>query len=602
MSKRTHTLLSRIVLTFTMIAGMIAFLIPLNLIVAIQSEVSRAGIEEPLLSNILSISHLGGRLFTLAFYAVAIAFVIGLFATNTILKPLRQLESAAQELERGNLAYRVQIDSQDEFDQLAGLINRMAARLQDSFAFLEQRITERTQGLVVASQIGMTIIEKVSNPYTMMMEAVEIIRSRFNLYHAQIYLLDSSGHNLTLSAATGEIGAHLLRQGHHLPVGPGSINGRAVSGQQTMVVEDTRTSTDFLYNPLLPLTRSEMAIPLMIGEQAIGVLDLQSERSGTLNEINRPIYEMLAGHLAVAIRNALLFAETMQVRDDLIERTHRLAVAGWQEFLDGIQRSEKIGFVYAQEEVIPLVEAGSTPLQGEDMLAVPIELAGAKIGEIYLADEPGRAWTAQETEIIRATANQIALQLENLRLLAQAEKYRQEAEQAVRRLTREGWEEYLQQSREIQTSFLYDGEKVSAVQEPDELEAVLSSEIRVRGETIGQLSLLGVEADALSENERDLVVAVTERLSAHIENLRLSAQTEQALAVSQKLAQREQALRQITAAVRSSTNLETILRTTARELGSLLGRRTLVQLTSLTKDVSAGSEPGNGASPEQSKD
>lgn len=602
MPKRTHTLLSRVIFTFVVVVGLMTILITLNLIVAIQGEASRAGIEDATLNAILSLSHLGGRLLTLSFYAILLAFVIGLFSANTILKPLRQLEQAAKELEKGNLAYRVQVASQDEFAHLASLVNRMAARLQDSFAFLEQRIVERTQDLTIASQIGVTITEKVSNPYEMMMEAVEIIRSRFSLYHAQIYLLDPSGCHIILGAATGEIGAKLLRQAHRLAVGPGSINGRAVSEQRTMVIEDTQTSADFLANPLLPLTRSEMAIPLMVGKQVIGVLDLQSERPGALSEVNRPVYEMLAGHLAVAIRNANLFTETLQVRDELMERTRHLAVAGWREFLDGIQRSEKVGFVYAQEEVIPLMEAGSTPIQGEDMLAVPIELAGAKIGEICLADEPGRAWTAQETEIIRATANQIAQQLENLRLIAQAEKYRTEAEEALRRLTREGWDEYLQQSRGMQTSFLYDGEKVSAVQGPDELEAVLSSDIRVRGETIGQLSLLGVETDALSENERDLVGVVTERLSAHIENLRLSAQTEQALAVSQKLAQREQALRQITAAVRSSTNLETILRTTARELGSLLGRRTLVQLTPLTKDVSAGSEPGNGASPEQSQD
>ncbi len=602
MSKRTHTLLSRVILSFMVVAGVVAFLLPLNLVIAIQGEVSQAGIQDETLYTILSLSHLSGRLLTLSFYAVALAFVVGLFAANAILKPLRQLEEAAKELEKGNLAYRVQIDSRDEFEHLAGLVNRMATRLQDSFAFLEQHIAERTQDLTIVSQVGATITEKVSNLYEMMTEAVEIIRSRFHLYHVQIYLLDPSGRNLILNAATGDIGSQLLRQSHRLPVGRGSINGRAASELQTVVAEDTRLSADFLPNPLLPLTRSEMAIPLTVGKQTIGVLNVQSEYPGALSDTNRPVFELLAGQLAVAIRNALLFMETVQVRDELEQHSRRLTAKGWQEFLDGIQRSERIGFSYAQEEVIPLVEVDSAPAQGEDMLVAPIELAGTKIGEIRLGDEPGRAWTASEREIIQATAAQVAQHLENLRLLAQAESYRAEAEQAIRRLTREGWDEYLRQSREMQTGYLYDGERVSPTTQPDDLDAALSCDIKVRGESIGQLSILGDTTATLSDEEQELIASVTERLGAHIENLRLSAQTEEALARSQKLAQREQALRQVTAAVRGSTNLETILRTTARELGNLLGRRILVQLTPPAKNEPAASGSGNGSSADRLAD
>jgi len=341
MSKRKHTLLSRVIIIFVVIAGLIALLIPLNLIVAVRDEVTKAGIEDPMLSTTLSISHLIGRLLTLSLYAVSIAFVIGLFAANTILKPLRQLEEAAKELEKGNLAYRVTVDSNDEFEHLASLINRMAARLQDSFVFLEQRIAERTQDLAIASQISVTVTEKVANQYEMMAEAVEIIRARFNLYHTQIYLLDPSGRNLILSAGTGEIGAQLLRKSHRLPVGLGSINGRAVSEKRILVVEDTQKSVDFLPNPLLPLTRSEMAMPMFVGEKIIGVLNLQSEYPAALNESNRPVFETLAGQLAVAIQNASLFAETMQVRDELAERSRHLTVEGWQEFLKNCRKDIK---------------------------------------------------------------------------------------------------------------------------------------------------------------------------------------------------------------------------------------------------------------------
>lgn len=531
--------------------------------------------------------------------AVSILFTVVLlwFLAGRIVHPLRELTQAASAISQGNLSILIKVHSSDETGVLADAFNTMTNNLRDLFSTLEQRVAERTQDLETASEVGKAITEKVANQYEMLKHAVEIIRERFDLYYTQIYLVDPSGRNLVLSAGTGEVGAQLMRMSHRLPIGLGSINGRAASEKRAVIIENTEKSTNFLPNPLLPQTRCEMSVPLMVGDKVVGVLDMQSERPGFLNETNLPAFNALAGQLAIAIQNASLFAQTEQDRLQIEEQARRLTAAGWQEFLDGIQRSERIGFSYAQNEVIPLVEVESMPAQEEEMLAVPIELAGAKIGEICLADEPGRAWTTQEVEIIRAVAGQVAQQLESLRLLAQAEKYRSEAEQALRRLTREGWEEYLLQRQEMSTAFLYDGEKVLTMGRPQALESALSSEIKIRGETVGQLSILNAETEALSEEEQSLVASVAERLSTHLENLRLTAQTEQALAVSQKLAQREQALRQITAAVRSSTNLETILRITARELGNLLGRRTLVQLTPPAREVSVS--PGNGDSPDQ---
>ncbi len=524
--------------------------------------------------------------------AMSLAAGLGLYLGTVFTRPITNLSSVAQRIAKGDLSARAAVESRDEIGVLAATFNNMASQLRNMIEALERRVAERTKDLEIASEVGRAITEKIANQYEMMAEAVEIIRSKFNLYYTQIYLVDPSGRSLVLKAGTGEEGIQLMRRSHSLPIGLGSINGRAASEKRAVIIEDTEKSAGFLSNPLLPLTRSEMAVPLMVAGQVVGVLDLQSEQPGALNETNLPAFTALAGQLAVAIQNASLFTQTMQARAELEEQARRLTAKGWQEFLDGIERSEKIGFSYAQDEIVPVVEVEAPPVEAEYMLSTPIEVAGLKVGEICLVDEPDRVWTAEESKVIRATAAQVAQHVENLRLLAEAEKYRSEAEQALRRLTREGWEEYLQQSREMQTGFLYDGEKVTPVNGLEERETTLSSDIKVRGETIGQLSILDADDPTLSEEEQKLIASVAERLSAHIENLRLSQQTEQALAVSQKLAQREQALRQITAAVRSSTNLETILRTTAREVGSTLGRRVLVKLESQMSDVSA-SEPSS---------
>ncbi|MFZ5822674.1 MAG: GAF domain-containing protein [Chloroflexota bacterium] len=511
-----------------------------------------------------------------------ILFTIALlwFLAGQIVRPVKALTQAASAVSQGNLSIVANVHSNDETGVLAAAFNTMTGNLKNLVSTLEQRVTERTQDLETASEVGKAITEKVANQYEMMAQAVEIIRERFNLYYTQIYIVDPSGRNLVLSAGTGEVGTQLMRKSHYLPIGLGSINGRAASEKRAVVIESTEKNANFLPNPLLPLTRCEMSVPLMVGDIVVGVLDMQSERPGALNETNLPAFTALAGQLAVAIQNASLFAQTTQAHAEMEEQARRLTAEGWQGFLDGIERSERIGYCYAQNEIIPLVDVALPSIENVNVLSAPINITGAKVGEIRLEDEPGRTWTAAENEIIQATATQIAQQVENLRLLAQAESYRAKAEQAVRRLMREGWDEYLNQNPGTENGFIYDGEKVTSMEEQnDALEPIASYDIKVHGEPVGQFSIAGTGVFSFSEDELELVKVITEQLSAHIENLRLSVQTEQALSLSQKLAKREQTLRQITNAVRSSTNPETILRTAARELGNILGRRTMVQLT-----------------------
>jgi GAF domain-containing protein len=120
-------------------------------------------------------------------------------------------------------------------------------------------------------------------------------------------------------------------------------------------------------------------------------------------------------------------------------------------------------------------------------------------------------------------------------------------------------------------------------------ESALNLPLKVRDETIGKIVVQGIGSN--DEEAVSLANAVAERLGAHIESLRLSRQTEQALATTQKQAEREQALRQITSAVRGSTDPATILRSAARELGTLLGRKTIFRLTTTAEQFSQAPRP-----------
>jgi transcriptional regulator with GAF, ATPase, and Fis domain len=191
----------------------------------------------------------------------------------------------------------------------------------------------------------------------------------------------------------------------------------------------------------------------------------------------------------------------------------------------------------------------------------------------------GESPIARTEELINAVARQVAQQIENLRLLDSAERFRYEAEQASRRLTHEGWQEYTDANADKGLGYLYDLKEVRAYNQDKDSQAeesALNLPLKVRDEIIGRLVVQGIESN--DEESVSLANAVAERLGAHIESLRLSMQTEQALSTTKKQAQREQALRQITSAVRGSTDPTIILKTAARELGNLLGRKTIVHL------------------------
>ncbi|MFZ5921172.1 MAG: GAF domain-containing protein [Chloroflexota bacterium] len=390
---------------------------------------------------------------------------------------------------------------------------------------LEQRVADRTHDLELASEIGRAVAEKVENLGEMLTSAAEMIRSRFDLYYTQVYLTDASGRSLVLQAGTGDVGKQLLLQGHRLAVAANSLNSRAASSQQPVLVGDTQESANFLANPLLPLTRSELAVPLIASDKVVGVLDMQSERPGAFSEANLPAFQVLAGQLAIAIQNSALFEQAKEARSEVEQQARRLTVSGWQEFLNAVERSESIGYVFEQGEVLPLVEAGDPA--SPNALVIPVQIAGATFGEFRLTDGEIRKWTATEKEIVQAAMSRMAGHIENLRLLAQAERYRAEAEQVSRRLTSEGWNEYLRTRKELSGGFCYDQEKVRPLNGNGQNAPMpaQSFPLVVRDEPIG---VVMVDADNNhGSHTSEVVAAVVEQLSEHIENLRLLEQAEQ---------------------------------------------------------------------------
>ncbi len=142
--------------------------------------------------------------------------------------------------------------------------------------------------------------------------AVNLIRDRFDFYHASVFLLDNEERFAVIRESTGEAGRQMLLNGHRLEIGSQSIMGYVTASREPLVVNDVEKQPYHRFNPLLPDTKSELGIPLVAGDRLLGALDVQSTERFAFSPDDVEVLQILADQLAVALANAELFAETQE--------------------------------------------------------------------------------------------------------------------------------------------------------------------------------------------------------------------------------------------------------------------------------------------------
>lgn len=450
----------------------------------------------------------------------------------------------------------------DELRQAQSVVEERNRQLQRAQTALQKRFDE----IQLAAEVGRAV-SQVRTLDNLLADAVERIRARFDLYYVQVYLVNPGRTHLVLEAGSGEVGATLRARRHQLLLSASSINGRAALEKKPVVIPDTSSSLFFRPNPLLPKTRAEMAVPLLVGERVVGVLDMQSERPGSLTEEMLPAFEALAGQLAVAIQNAQLLEQAEQARTEVESYARRLERRGWQEYLDGIHLPEQIGYLFEQDQVLPLEGNVVMP---EHALTVPIAVSGEPIGVLTVELEETDHHSLA-TELLNAISRQVAEHLEILRLLELTERYRLQSEQAIRRLTHEGWQEYLRARQAESLGYLYDTRAVVPLETVSSLQAqtALTVPVRVREETIGKITVLDANPD--DQEILEIVHLVSERLSEHIETLRLLEETRRGQAELDRRARQLAAVSEITTISSRETDvnrmLEIMVHLTQRKFG-----------------------------------
>ena len=185
---------------------------------------------------------------------------------------------------------------------------------------LEQRVAERTKALETSAEVSHRLAS-ILDPQQLASAVVNEVQTAFNYYYAQIYLFDDAGENLVLTAGTGEPGAEMMKRGHSLQQGRGLV-GRAAETKASILVSDTSQDPNWLPNDLLPNTKAEAVVPILIGEKVLGVLDVQDAVTNDIFPEDITLLQSLASQVAISLQNAESYAKAdaaLQEAKSLVE-------------------------------------------------------------------------------------------------------------------------------------------------------------------------------------------------------------------------------------------------------------------------------------------
>jgi putative methionine-R-sulfoxide reductase with GAF domain len=181
------------------------------------------------------------------------------------------------------------------------------AELARSGQDLEQRVEERTRMLATSVEISRRL-STILDVNELVRSVVDELQQSFNYYHVHIYLFDERRDNLVMTGGTGDIGRAMLARGHQIARGKGLV-GRAAETNAHVLVRDTYQDPNWLPNPLLPDTRSELAVPIAIGDRVLGVLDVQQNTVGGIRQDDVNLVQSIANQVAIAVQNARAYAQ-----------------------------------------------------------------------------------------------------------------------------------------------------------------------------------------------------------------------------------------------------------------------------------------------------
>ena len=397
--------------------------------------------------------------------ATVVAFAGAMLAITVMARmvtaPLADLATVAEGIGHGQLDVPVRIRGTEEIAKLATAVEQMRARLEETYASLEQRVASRTAALEAAADVSRTTTS-VLDPGELVRQVVDLVRNRFGLYYVGLFLLDETGRYAVLRAGTGAAGRQMLAQGHQLAAGGNSMIGRCVGRDEPRIALDVGREAVRFENPLLPDTRSELALPMRSRGRVIGAMTVQSADAAAFDPAYITVLQTMADQVAVAIANARLFADAQTALEDLEAIQQRYLGDAWAQHTQerGVRgyAQTQSGLLTLDQQILPEVhraiaaghpvisrgrtargtetqvrpadhrEAEGAELRSDagaqlSALVVPILFGNQPIGALGLRDVTGRRhWGEVDVGLVQAISEQFAQAAESLRLLDETQR------------------------------------------------------------------------------------------------------------------------------------------------------------------------------------
>jgi signal transduction histidine kinase len=262
-----------------------------------------------------------GLVSVLGLLALSLVIVLAIqrFTRRKIIVPLVAMRQGVEKFRQGNLDVPLELPHQEENEigVLALAFNDMANRLRELVNTLEQRVADRTRDLQIAAEVSKRVATTLDLDQ-LLPQLVDSTAQGFDYRYVFIFLYDEGQNCLVLAAGSGSIGRQLVQQGAEIDLrqARGVVASTALTRKPTLI-NDTLNRPDFVYVEELPDTRAEFAVPMIVGDRFIGVLDFQHNEPQAFTSDVLLVLTSLSEQFAVAIQNAQLYAEQRRVAEEL---------------------------------------------------------------------------------------------------------------------------------------------------------------------------------------------------------------------------------------------------------------------------------------------
>jgi GAF domain-containing protein/HAMP domain-containing protein len=242
-------------------------------------------------------------------------------------------------------------------------------------------------------------------------QASSIILSAFNFNRVAIGLVE--GEEVVVRSASAIEGVEAAPLGVPVPLERGPL-GRSITTKTAVTIPANGKSQG---TGSTRITHSTIAVPLISRDQAIGALAVETRAPEGLDHRDIEILELVANQVAVALENARLFEETQTSLNQLDRLVRRQTAQSWDELLDVITEDKQSRFAEYTSARYP-----DAVVDGGDSLEMPITIRGQNVGSLnILAEKPGE-WTADDRDVLEAVTDEVAIALEQMRLLEELQR------------------------------------------------------------------------------------------------------------------------------------------------------------------------------------